>query len=272
MFWDPPREIFTIPLIGRPVVWYGLLFALGVWLGYQIALWRVTKLCGDKRRAIQLCERLALYVIVGCIVGAKVGHVLFYEPWMAIKSDPLMLVRFWEEGLASHGAVLGILIGLAVFAKKIKIGVLAWIDVLAIPACIAGAFIRFGNFVNQEILGVKCSMPWAVTFGHPIDGSMPLARHPVQLYEAFGYLAIGYMISFAWQKENRQGFIAGLFFVSLFAFRFCMEFFKERQSALLGDGNLLTMGQYLSVPLIALGLYLMRKAVRSGAKLHVAFD
>ncbi len=272
MFWDPPREIFIIPLLERPVVWYGLLFALGVWIGYQLTVRRVTGLCLNRERAAGLCEKLALYVIIGCIVGAKVGHVLFYEPWMAIRSDPMMLVRFWEEGLASHGAVVGIMAALALFAKRVKIGVKSWIDVLAVPACIAGAFIRLGNFVNQEILGKVCSLPWAVTFGHPVDGSMPAPRHPVQLYEAVGYLAIGFVLHRVWKKAPRSGFVAGLFFVCVFAFRFCVEFLKERQSAVLDGAHMLTMGQYLSVPLIALGIYLMRKAVRSGEASHVAFD
>ena len=263
MFWDPPREIFTIPYLNRPLAWYGVLFAVGIWLAFQAmlviyrgVLKRSGVECDAKGEAKVFCEKLAFYLIIGTIVGAKVGHVLFYEPWAMIKSDPWMFVRFWEEGLASHGAVVGILAGLGLFCRKMKCNMVRLIDYLAIPACIAAGFIRLGNFVNQEILGKATSMPWGVVFGHPIDGSYPIARHPVQLYEAVVYFVSALILCFVWRKRPKQGKMAGLMFLLIFASRFLLEFLKEKQSALIGFDAFLSMGQWLSLPFIAAGAFL----------------
>jgi len=128
---------------------------------------------------------------------------------------------------------------------------------MSIPSALIAVCIRIGNFFNQEILGVPSNVPWAVIFGHPADGSKPVPRHPVQLYEAFFYLAVFGVLWLLRKKWSswREGQLAGLFLSVIFSFRFLIEFFKEEQSWWL-YGSPITMGQLLSLPFIAFGFYL----------------
>ena len=137
---------------------------------------------------------------------------------------------------------------------------LTWLrllDFVSIPTALAAGFIRVGNFINQEILGTPTRLPWGVIFGHPADGSFPIARHPVQLYEALFYFAVFFLLwrcSFNPKRLLSQGWLIGLFLVLVFAFRFFVEFVKEEQSYLLNGAFEVTMGQWLSVPFVLLGV------------------
>ena len=206
-------------------------------------------------------------MVFGMIIGARLGDLLFYQDWETLIHHPSTILKFWEGGLASHGAIGGILVGTYFFLKKIKksFPFFTWIsllDLMVIPGCIAGVFIRIGNFMNQEILGTPGTVPWAVIFGHPADGSFPVPRHPVQLYEASFYLllfGILWMVREKIPAMQKTGKTSGLFFIALFTFRFFIEFFKSKQSALVSSGALLDMGQFLSIPFILLGIWLFFK-------------
>lgn len=269
--WDPDRNLFVIPGLGHPVAWYGFLFALGFFLGYLVirTLFRahISKHHPDldaKREATRLVDRLSLFVILGTLIGARLGHVIFYG-WPYYRAYPEKIVRIWEGGLASHGGAIGILIALVLFVlfqrkKSVPLSFLGVLDAIVVPAALAGGFIRIGNFINQEILGVPTDLPWGVSFLHPIDGPRGVPLHPVQLYESFGYFLTFSLLYFVWRRGGRQigrGVIAGLFFLLVFSFRFCIEFFKLPLSEWSFAGQGLNMGQYLSIPFILLGVFLL---------------
>lgn len=251
---------FNLPLLGRPILWYGFFFATGFFLGYWVLIYLLKHL-PEKDVKIQvktIAEKLTFYVIVGMLIGARVADVLFYQDPSLYLRDPLSIVKFWEGGLASHGGAAGILIALWLFSRKYQI--LSWsrlLDLIVIPAGLVGFFIRLGNFVNQEVLGKVTSLPWAVVFGHPIDHSPSLPRHPVQLYEALYYLTLFFFFFWLFRRRRlKKGQIGGLFLVLVFTFRFAIEFLKEEQSALMGAQSLFDMGQLLSLPLLGVGIYL----------------
>jgi phosphatidylglycerol:prolipoprotein diacylglycerol transferase len=256
-FWDPAREIFpfVIPILGRPILWYGFLFALAFFVGYLLLRGLLNGFLNDKAKAHALTERIGLSVSLGALIGARLGDVLFYQSWDQLARDPLSAIKVWEGGLASHGAAAGIAIALFFLARRIKeFSWLRLVDFLVIPVALGAVFIRIGNFMNQEILGHPSNLPWAVLFGHPVDGGAMVPRHPVQLYEALFYLAT---FLFLWTQRKSiavVGRLSAFFFLSVFTFRFFIEFVKEEQSALFGGTSLLTMGQYLSVPFIVAGL------------------
>lgn len=266
-YWDPPRDIFTVPIIDRPIAWYGFFFVLGFAIGYYLTYQIFKKKLEEeypKEQAadlsLKLTDRLTWFVMGGTIVGARLGHVFFYE-WPKYKDHPIDIIKIWEGGLASHGGAIGILISLILFlwfTKHLypKLNFLSLLDVLAIPTALACALIRIGNFFNQEILGPPTTVPWAIVFGHPIDGSAPVPRHPTQLYEALAYFAVFIILFFLWKKKGnslRQGVLGGLFFILMCSARFLIEFVKSPFQSHMIDESFLQTGQYLSIPLIILG-------------------
>ncbi len=218
---------------------------------------------GLYHKAVQITDRFIAYMLIATIVGARIGHVLFYENPMDYLSDPLQILRIREGGLASHGAAIGIIIAVSLFARRIrnKAHQLTWVrllDFVCVPTALCGCFIRLGNFVNQEIFGRETAVPWAVIFGHPIDGSPVVPRHPTQIYEALFYFLV---FCFLWRMTYRprimlaQGKLIGLFLMSVFIFRFFIEFLKVEQSHFL-SASILNMGQVLSLPMVCLGIFL----------------
>lgn len=272
IFWDPNPSPFTIPFINRPIAWYGILFALGFFVGFYLLRSLFMTYCRAhtdwtrevlKKRALLFCERLIIYVTIGTVMGARLGHILFYEKWSDYFFHPMEIVKIWEGGLASHGAVIGIFLGVILFyyrSRKIFpfLSIPRIFDLVVIPALLVGTFIRIGNFINQEILGTVSTLPWAITFGHPIDGSLPIPRHPVQLYEALFYF-LSFLVF--WSLFSRllypRGRITKLVFIAVFTFRFLIEYVKEEQSLLFGS-EWITMGQLLSIPMILLGIFIER--------------
>jgi phosphatidylglycerol---prolipoprotein diacylglyceryl transferase len=265
--WDPSPSIFpwNLPLLERPILWYGVLFALGFFLAYLpfVSLLRCEKSDEIKVNARKIADQISTYLLIGILLGARLFDVFFYEHLRQFLYDPLFIIRFWEGGLSSHGAVLGLIGAVFVYQRRHRyFKTLHLLDLLSIVAGIAAACIRVGNFINQEILGKPTDLPWAINFGHPADGSFPVPRHPVQLYEALFYLA---MFAVMWRLKNRlniwpAGRICGLFLITIFTFRFLVEFFKEEQSVWLSASDVtsyLTMGQWLSTPLIIVGLVLL---------------
>lgn len=281
LYWDPNKDLFTIPFIQRPLGWYGLLFVTGILFSYWIVRYLMQVILQERHffsdseknipqqirtMALSLTDRLTWFVVLGIIVGARLGHVFFYD-WPYFKHHPEEIFNISEgglAGLASHGGAVGILLAIALF--KISISkkypeLTFWtiVDIVAVPTSLAGFFIRLGNFFNQEILGTPSQLPWAVIFGHPADGSLSMPRHPVQLYEGFAYLFLFVLIFSLWkwtQVRWKPGFITGLFFILLFTIRFFLEFFKTSQSFVIDERNI-QMGQYLSLPFILTGFILL---------------
>lgn len=216
--------------------------------------------------AQHLVDKLIWFIVAGIILGARLGHVFFYD-WPYYSKHPLDIIKVWEGGLASHGGAIGVIIALFFFYYTTKksipeISFLRLLDLVAIPTALTAMCIRIGNFFNQEILGIPTTMPWGVVFGNPADGSSVTPRHPVQLYEAAAYAAVFVVLYMLWKRFSRRlppGMITGLFFVLVFSSRFFIEFLKTEQSVSMGN-SYLTMGQYLSLPFIFAGLGLIAYA------------
>jgi prolipoprotein diacylglyceryl transferase len=231
------------------VRWYGLFFALAFLSGFYL----MTKICEKERKDLNL-DSLLIYIVFGTIIGARLGHCLFYEPLYYL-SNPVKILAVWEGGLASHGGGIGVLTALYLFVRKNNESFLWLVDRLSIPTALAGVFIRTGNFFNSEITGIKTSVPWAVVFIR--NDSIP--RHPVQVYEAVSYFIIFLVLLFLYKingKNIKQGILFGIFLVMIFCVRIFLEFFKSVQSSYDLDFFLST-GQILSIPFIFAGLFLI---------------
>lgn len=221
-------------------------------------------LCTLHQRARAVAEKLTLYVIIGTLIGARIGDVLFYQDWGMIIHDPFAIFRVWEGGLASHGGAVGIFCSLVFVDRSLRrsypfFSLIKILDLVVIPTAFAAICIRVGNFFNQEILGKPADVPWAVIFGHPADGRSALPRHPVQLYEAIAYTLIFFILIFLCKSKSflrTEGKMSGLFLVLTFSVRFVLEYYKEEQSVHLNDAALCSMGQILSIPFIGWGLWL----------------
>lgn len=229
--------------------WYGLLFALGFIIGFQI----MTRFFELEKRDKNDLNDLLWYMILGTVIGARLGHCFFYEPEYYL-SNPLQIIMIWKGGLASHGAAVGILISLYMYSKKKKDQPFIWVmDRVVIVTALGGSLIRLGNFFNSEIIGKPTDVDWAVVFSR-VDN---IPRHPAQLYESMAYLIIFVIlmtIYFKYREKTKQGFFFGLFLILVFGFRFFVENFKENQSAF-EQGMSLNMGQILSIPAVLAGLY-----------------
>lgn len=262
--WDPDPTAFVIPYFDHPVRWYGLLFVTGFFLGFFILLPLVRqRLNGDQERAYPYVDGLVWFLVLGTVIGARLGHVFIYE-WPRYRDNWPAIFRIWEGGLASHGGTLGVMLALYCYARWRRkaypeISFLALCDLVSVPTALTAMFIRLGNFVNQEILGTVSQVPWAIIFASPGDGSAPLPRHPVQLYEALAYFAT-FCVLYCLQKravvQAKPGYLTGVFFVLVFGSRFVLEFFKTDQGGFM-ETTSFQSGQLLSLPFIALGLYLM---------------
>ncbi|NLR67036.1 prolipoprotein diacylglyceryl transferase [Chitinophaga varians] len=258
--WDPSPEIFRIG--GFALRYYSVAFMAAFVLSYVV----MRNIFRREGKDIALLDRLLVYVVVGTIIGARLGHCLFYE-WDYFRHHPaeIVLPFRWEkgrflwtgyQGLASHGGAVGILGAVALFARRYRISLIWLLDRLSIVVPLAGAFVRIGNFFNGEIIGKPSGLPWAVVFAR--EDSQP--RHPAQLYEALCYAVIFGLFIFLYKKSKlaqKPGCFFGLFLVLVFGARFIIEFLKENQEPF-ESGYLLNMGQLLSLPLIAAGIYFLR--------------
>jgi len=243
--WDVNPEIFRIGSFA--VRWYGLLFASSFLFGY-IILNRIFK---NENLSESVLDRLTVYVAIGVIVGARLGHCLFYEPGYYL-SHPLEILKIWHGGLASHGASIGILIALWLFVRKEKKDYTWVIDRVAIVVALSGLFIRMGNLMNSEIYGVETTVPWGFVF---LRNEETAPKHPTQIYEALTYMFIFVLLyRIYWRKKGEyiQGLLISLTLILIFTFRFLIEFLKEDQVAF-EAGMKLNMGQLLSIPFIIAG-------------------
>ena len=251
IIWDINPDIFSLgPLTVR---WYGLLFASGFVFGYII----LTDAFKREKVPQNILDTLTTYMVVGTVVGARLGHCLFYEPAYYL-SNPMKILKIWEGGLASHGAAVGILIAIWLFSRKYKKTYLWTVDRVVIVTALAGFFIRMGNLMNSEIYGDETSLPWGFVFAR---WGETVPKHPTQIYEALSYLLIFILLYSIYRKKwpnLKDGYIFGMFLVTLFSVRFLIEFIKEPQVNF-ENTMLLNMGQLLSIPFVLLGVYLLAR-------------
>lgn len=244
--WNASPEIFSLgPITLR---WYGLLFALGFVFSYLLG----RKIYRDHQLKIEALDSMLVHSIVGTIVGARLVHCLFYEPEHYL-SHPLSILKVWEGGLASHGAIIGIVTSMWIFARKqSKIGFWWSVDFVAVVGPIAGAFIRLGNLMNSEIYGKPTGSDWGFVFLK--INETPTARHPTMLYESAVYFILAGLMWIYYRKRDDLGSRGafGLMLLVAFSLRFVIEFFKENQEAF-ELGLPINMGQLLSLPFIVLG-------------------
>ncbi|MCX7980122.1 MAG: prolipoprotein diacylglyceryl transferase [Bacteroidia bacterium] len=250
LHWNVSPDIAHIgPLTLR---WYGLLFAAGFFIGFYLMRWVYRR---EGRPEADL-DTLLWYLLLGTVIGARLGHCLFYEPEYYL-AHPIEIVKIWEGGLASHGGTIGVLLALYLYTRKRPNQPFLWLaDRLTVPTALTATFIRIGNFFNSEIYGKITTVPWAVVFAR-VD---PHPRHPTQLYEALVYLAL-FMLLLTLYKRGvyfrwPMGRPLGVFLLWVFGWRFVIEWVKEPQEAF-ALGLPLNMGQLLSLPFLAMGLYLL---------------
>ena len=235
---------------------YGLLFAFAFIAGYAIGL----KMFLDAGRPQEEADRLLIYVLVATVIGARLGHVFFYEAEFYLLNIHL-IPQVWTGGLASHGAAIGIIIAMYLYAKRTPGSTFLWVADRVVPtAAIGGVFIRTGNFFNSEILGMQTDLPWAVIFAN-VD---MVPRHPSMLYEAILCIIVLASLAFIYYKYDKkppEGSLFGTFLILLFSGRFLIEFTKEPLADFLA-GSTLDMGQLLSIPFVLIGIWILWKKVK----------
>ncbi len=259
--WDVSPEIFSLGFLH--IRYYGLLFAVGFMAGFYM----VQKFYKDAGQDSTEVDNFLIYTIVGGILGARIGHVLFYEfdYYMAYPSEILLV---WHGGLASHGGVIGVLLSTYLFSRKYNKPFLWIADRLAIPAAFIGGLIRIGNFMNSEIYGSQTDLPWGVIFA---VNSETVAKHPTQLYESIVYFAIAAIMYYIYKLDKgniKFGKLTGYFLSLIFIARFFIEFIKNNQVDF-EDGMIFNMGQLLSVPIVLIGIYLIISSKNKPFKLNI---
>lgn len=252
--WNVAPEIFQAGAFA--VRWYGLFFALMFLLGYFILRWQFRIEGKNEKDA----ERVLTYMVVGTLAGARLVHVLFYDPGYYWK-HPLEIPAIWEGGLASHGGALGILVALYFYTRARPDQGFIWLlDRIVVSAAPGGCLVRIGNLFNSEILGKETQVPWAFVFQR-VDN---VPRHPAQLYEAIAYgllFVVLLQIYRRMRERTPRGLLFGLFLVGTFGARFFLEFFKQPQASY-EQNFAISVGQWLSIPFVIWGAILLRGALR----------
>ena len=265
ILWNPDVEAFH--LFGFSVRWYSLCWLIGLVLAYFI----VQRLYKQQKIKDELFDPLFLYCFFGILLGARLGHCLFYQPEYYLTSwqhfiEMIVPIHFlpaggWKfvgyEGLASHGGTIGLIVALYLYYRRTRLNLWQVLDNIAIATPITACFIRLGNLMNSEIIGKVTDVPWAFIFER-VD-KMP--RHPEQLYEAIAYFVFFFVGLWLYRKHPQRvgtGFFFGLCLTLIFTFRFFIEYTKDIQVDF-ESGMPLNMGQILSLPFIAIGIYCMRR-------------
>lgn len=258
IIWDVSPEILDTEYFS--IRWYGLLFALGFLIGQQVMI-HIFKKEGKPESDV---ETLTVYMVLSTVISARLGHCLFYEPEYYL-SNPIKILKIWEGGLASHGATIGILFALWLYARKKKDQSYLWIvDRIVITVALAGGLIRMGNLMNSEIIGKPADVPWAFVFT-AVDQQ---PRHPAQLYEALSCFVLFFFLFWYWKRKKEktpEGSLLGIFLIYIFGLRFFYEFVKENQVAF-EDELVLNMGQWLSIPAVIGGIFVLLIANRNARK------
>lgn len=258
IIWDVSPVIFTLgPLSVR---WYGLAFAVGFIVGYNI----VAKMFKHEGAPEKWLGILLAYLMVGTLIGARLGHVFFYE-WDYYSQHPGDILKIWEGGLASHGGTIANIIALFLFSWLVSKKPASWtFDKIVVPTAFVAALIRLGNLMNSEIYGGFTELPWGFIF---VRDGQTLPAHPTQLYEAMCYLALfGLLMWLYWKKnaEERPWLMTGIFFIGIFLPRFLIEYVKnvqvESEYSMIAQYGI-NMGQMLSIPFILIGIGLVAWAL-----------
>jgi len=265
--WDVNPVAFNLPFIGE-IRWYGIAFVLG----FMIGLWIVQKIWKHEQLNESWYDKLFFFVIIATIIGARLGHILFYNPGYYF-SHPIEILYFREGGLASHGGTLGIIIAIWIYSKTVTRKSMLWtFDRLVVPVGFVAALIRFGNLMNSEIYGHPTTVPWAFRFLRSNDWySSPIDRmpcHPTQLYEAAFYILTAFVcLHLYWKNKDYkyEGLIFGVFLIGIFLSRFFVEFLKNTQEDF-ENGMILNMGQLLSIPFIIAGFWFAFKGWKEKKK------
>lgn len=271
--WNVDPTLFTI--LGREIRWYGLLWVIGL----IVAVYVVQRIFKREDLPEKWFDSLFIYMIVGIIAGARLGHCLFYEPAYYL-ANPLEMLKVWEGGLASHGGVIGIIIAVWLYSRKItKLSMLWTFDRVMVPTGFTAAMIRLGNLMNHEIYGGPTDQPWGFRFitniHYWMQGAEPIysdPSHPTQIYEALAYLVVFGITMFLYFKtdaKDRKGLITGVGILIIFLFRFFVEYVKNVQVAseiAMRENTGLILGQWLSIPFIIWGIWLIVNALRKPAE------
>ncbi|MBD5335833.1 MAG: prolipoprotein diacylglyceryl transferase [Bacteroides sp.] len=252
--WNADPILFHLgPLAVR---WYGLMFAVGFFIGYQI----VAKMFKHEGAPESWLGTLLIYLVVGTIVGARLGHCLFYE-WDYYSQHPLDILKVWEGGLASHGGTIANIIGLFIFSWCVSKKPASWVfDKIVVAVALVAGLIRLGNLFNSEIYGSYTDLPWGMIF---VRNGETLPAHPTQLYEALLYFALFALLMWMYWKRNaeeRPWLLTGVFFTVTFGGRFLIEYVKNVQVAselAMRAQYGMDLGQILSIPFIVLGIALI---------------
>jgi prolipoprotein diacylglyceryl transferase len=262
--WTADPAIFSLG--PREIRWYGLAFAVGFIIGYLI----VARMWKSEKLPHAWIDSLLMYTVLGTVLGARLGHCLFYDPGYYL-AHPVDILKIWEGGLASHGGTLGIIIAVYFYSKRVSHRSMLWtFDKLVVPTGLVAAFIRLGNLMNHEIYGHVTDKPWGFRFIENLHAWMRGAEpvftapsHPTQLYEAGCYLltfALCMWLYFRKDAYKKEGLIFGLFMICIFGSRFFIEFLKNNQEDF--EVNMfLNMGQLLSIPFVLAGVYFVWKAL-----------
>ena len=285
VIWNPDPVAFHLgPL---PIRWYGLCWIVGLVLAYFIVRW----LYRDQKVKDEYFDPLFIYCFIGILVGARLGHCLFYEPEYFLSSgrhviEMLLPIRFVDgnpfyagnflfeqtnglmayrgyEGLASHGGTLGLMIALWMYYRKTRMNLWHVLDDIAIATPVTACFIRVANLINSEIIGKQTDLPWAFIFER-VDHA---PRHPGQFYEAIAYALLFFIGLYVYRRHKEwvgTGFYFGLCLTYIFTCRFFIEFTKIDQVDF-ESGMILNMGQLLSIPFVILGVYCMRRSRKQRA-------
>ena len=272
--WNPSLDAFSIGSFS--VRWYSLCWLIGLALAYLVVKW----LYKQQKIADEKFDPLFIYCFMGILIGARLGHCIFYEPghfltsWQGfvemllpidIKPDGSWSLTGYQ-GLASHGGTLGLMLALLLYVKRLKVPVWQVLDNIGIATGITACFIRLGNLMNSEIVGKLTdeTLPWAFYFVRHDGPQHVVLRHPGQLYEAIAYAVLFLLMLVLYKKMPQKvgtGFYFGLCLAYIFTFRFFIEFFKEVQEDF-EQSMLLDMGQLLSIPFVLLGLWCMLRATK----------
>ena len=267
--WEPSETIFKIGDFG--IHYYSLMFVLAFTIGYYL----MKRMFNKEKISEEFIEPLLVYVVFSTLIGARLGEVFFYN-WDYYSNhliEILLPIREKENGgflfgllnnyefigfrgLASHGASIGIILGLYIYQRKYNYKPLLWLlDRLSIPVSLGAFFVRIGNFFNSEIVGKYTGNNFGVIF---INRGETLPRHPTQLYESFGYLILFLILNYLYKnRENNNGYLFGFFLSTMFTIRFIVEFLKESQGGFESKLTLFSTGQWLSIPMILFGLFII---------------
>ena len=280
---DADPVILKIPFVGIPLTWYGVIFAVAFYCAC-IFFSKILKkylhiLSISKADKVGLyVDKLLTYMILATIIGARLGHILFYEDIFTYLQNPMNILKTWEGGLASHGGIIAIIFSMYVFIKRTgkkimpEVSFFRLLDLIAAPALFVGFAIRIGNFMNQEIIGPVTNLPWGVVFMRPSDHVEIAMRHPTQLYESAFYLFLCFFIVkilFTKRFLVKEGKISGLVLVLAFLIRLVLEPLKFEHSIYMQNSTtFFRMGQFLSIPFVLVGLYLFFRPKESSFLPH----